>query len=119
MTQDVDLIKKALIEVKSLKRRIAELEYRNVEPIAIVGMSCRFPGGVTDPESFWNLLIKKKDPHSTIPKDSWNWERYFSEDPDVPGTAYTKHGYFLDRIDTFDNDFFGISPSQLNPPSRS
>lgn len=83
------------------------------EPIAIIGMGCRFPGSVTDPESFWRLLMEGKDPIKEIPKDRWNIDNYYSPDPNEPGKMITRFGGFLEGIDQFDAHFFGLSPREV------
>ena len=79
-----------------------------VEPIAIIGISCRFPGGVNDTNSFWKLLLDGVDAIKEVPKDRWNIKEYYDPDPDKPGKMYTKWGGFLEQdISQFDAKFFG------------
>src|ERR1700688_445344 len=80
--------------------------------IAIIGIGCRFPGGVNDPESFWNLLVEGREAISEVPPDRWNVERFFDAEPGLPGKSIARRGGFLDRIDQFDPQFFGISPRE-------
>src|SRR6195256_2667844 len=80
--------------------------------IAIIGIGCRFPGGVNDAESFWKLLVERRDAVSDVPADRWNVERYYDREPAVPGRTFVKRGGFLDQIDKFDPQFFGISPRE-------
>ena len=80
--------------------------------IAIIGIGCRFPGGVTDAESFWKLLMERRDAVSDVPADRWNVERYYDREPAIPGKTFVKRGGFLDQIDKFDPQFFGISPRE-------
>ena len=80
--------------------------------IAIIGIGCRFPGGVTDAESFWKLLVERRDAVSDVPADRWNVERYYDPEPAIPGKTFVKRGGFLDQIDKFDPQFFGISPRE-------
>ena len=90
------------------------------EPIAIVGLACRFPGA-PDAEAFWRLLIEGKDAISEVPADRWNIEQLFSADPTAPGKMSTRWGGFLDGIDRFDPQFFGISPREaehMDPQQR-
>src|SRR5947208_5327757 len=80
--------------------------------IAIIGIGCRFPGGVNDAESFWKLLVERRDAVSDVPPDRWNVERYYDREPAIPGKTFVKRGGFLDQIDQFDPHFFGISPRE-------
>ncbi|HKP01955.1 MAG TPA: SDR family NAD(P)-dependent oxidoreductase [Chthoniobacterales bacterium] len=80
--------------------------------IAIIGIGCRFPGGVNDAESFWKLLVERRDAVTEVPGDRWNVERYFDREPAIPGKTFVKRGGFLDQIDKFDPQFFGISPRE-------
>jgi acyl transferase domain-containing protein/acyl-CoA synthetase (AMP-forming)/AMP-acid ligase II/acyl carrier protein len=91
------------------------------EPIAIVGIGCRFPGQANDPAAFWRLLADGVDAVGKIPADRWNRDAYYNANPDVPGSISTRHGAFLDRIDQFDAEFFGISPREaesMDPQQR-
>ncbi|WP_158828215.1 beta-ketoacyl reductase, partial [Streptomyces sp. NRRL S-118] len=78
------------------------------EPIAIVGMGCRFPGGVSSPEELWELVASGRDAVSEFPDDrGWDVEGLFHPDPENPGTSYTREGGFVDRVGEFDAEFFG------------
>ena len=80
--------------------------------IAIIGIGCRFPGGVTNVESFWKLLVEGREAVSEVPADRWNVERYYDPEPGITGKTFAKRGGFLDQIDQFDPQFFGISPRE-------
>src|SRR6476660_4661791 len=82
------------------------------ERIAIIGIGCRFPGGVNDPEAFWKLLVEGRDAIVDAPADRWNVERYYDPEPGIAGKTFAKRGGFLDQIDQFDPQFFGISPRE-------
>lgn len=114
-------LKRAIVEIRALKERIAEIECGRREPIAVIGMGLRLPGGATTPEAFWQLLANGVDTVSPIPADRWDVNAYFDEDPEAPGRMYTRHGAFLDGIDHFAAGFFGISPresAQMDPQQR-
>jgi acyl transferase domain-containing protein/acyl carrier protein len=91
------------------------------EPIAIIGIGCRFPGGAATPAAFWEFLRNGGDAVREIPVSRWNSDDYYNADPDVPGAMYARHGGFLDGVDRFDASFFGISPREaltLDPQQR-
>jgi acyl transferase domain-containing protein/acyl-CoA synthetase (AMP-forming)/AMP-acid ligase II/acyl carrier protein len=90
------------------------------EPIAIVGIGCRFPGA-DGPEEFWRLLSGGVDATADVPADRWDVDAFYNPDPSVPGTAVTRRGGFLGQVDQFDFQFFGISPresAQMDPQQR-
>jgi acyl transferase domain-containing protein/acyl carrier protein len=121
--QETDLspLKRALIALKDMRAKLASAEMAATEPIAIVGMACRFPGRADDLESFWRLLEQGVDAVGPVPTDRWNVEAYYDPDPAVPGRMYTREGGFIGRIDLFDPDFFGITPreaARMDPQQR-
>jgi 3-oxoacyl-(acyl-carrier-protein) synthase/SAM-dependent methyltransferase/acyl carrier protein len=115
---ELSSVKRALAEMQRLRARIAELESAPAgisnEPIAIIGAGLRFPGGVVDAASFWDLLSNGRDAITEIPSDRWNWRSYYDADPDAEGMMTTRHGGFVENTDSFDATFFGISPREAD-----
>jgi microcystin synthetase protein McyD len=99
----------------------SEKPQQEEDPIVIVGMACRFPGSANDLESFWQLLEQGKDAVREIPGDRWDIRAWYHPDPDVTGKIYSLYGAFLEKIDRFDADFFGILPREaiaIDPQQR-
>lgn len=114
-------VKRALVEIKQMRARLDAQEQARREPVAIVGMGCRFPGGAVDPESFWQLLNAGVDAVSEIPAERWDVGAFYSAEPEAPGKMYTRWGAFLADVDRFDPQFFGISPREaqtMDPQQR-
>ncbi|WP_158750017.1 type I polyketide synthase [Acidobacterium sp. S8] len=110
----------ALLAVE-LERRLAERENAASEPIAVVGMACRTPGGAETPEDFWKILATGQDAIERIPDERWNADAFYDSHLDTPGKAITKYAGFVRNIDQFDPAFFGISPreaSGMDPQHR-
>ena len=82
------------------------------ERIAIIGVGCRFPGGVSSKESLWKLLVEGREGIVEVPPDRWNVERYYDAEPGIAGKSIAVRGGFIDAIDQFDPQFFGISPRE-------
>ena len=91
------------------------------EPIAVVGMACRFPGGADDPEQFWQLLCEGRDAIRRVPAERWDADLHYDPDRNAAGKTYTQHGGFIDGVDLFDAQYFGISPreaAEMDPQHR-
>jgi phthiocerol/phenolphthiocerol synthesis type-I polyketide synthase D len=91
------------------------------EPIAVVGIGCRFPGNVTGPESFWRLLANGEDGIAEVPADRWDVDAFYDPDPSAPGRMTTRWGGFIPDAGGFDADFFGIAPREaaaIDPQQR-
>jgi acyl transferase domain-containing protein/NAD(P)-dependent dehydrogenase (short-subunit alcohol dehydrogenase family)/acyl carrier protein len=104
-----------------LERRLAAVESATTDSVAVVGMGCRLPGGVSTPDAFWELLASGTDAVQLIPQDRWDAEAFYDASPDVPGKANTKWGGFVDGIQQFDAGFFGIAPREalaIDPQHR-
>jgi acyl transferase domain-containing protein/thioesterase domain-containing protein len=117
-----DYLKRVTIDLHDTRARLREIEGQAREPIAIVGMSCRFPGGIRSPEDLWKIVSAGADVISGFPTDrGWDLEGLYHPDPDHRGTSYACEGGFIEDVADFDAQFFSISPREalaMDPQQR-
>jgi acyl transferase domain-containing protein len=114
-------LQRAYLKIVELEARLDQAERRKREPIAIIGMACRFPGGVANPRAYWELLANGRNAITEIPRDRWDVDALYSPDPQASGKMYTRWGGFLDQVDLFDPQFFSITPREaigMDPQQR-
>ncbi len=118
---DLSPVKRALLELRNMRARLEASERTRTEPVAIVGMGIRLPGGISTCDAFWTLLSEGRDAITEVPVGRWDVDGFHDPDPDAAGRISTRFGGFLDRIDEFDARFFGITPREaasMDPQQR-
>ncbi|PCC69161.1 myxalamid-type polyketide synthase MxaE and MxaD [Nannocystis exedens] len=118
---DLSPLKQALLALERLQARVDELERGRGEPIAIVGVGCRLPGGIDDTDALWQLLRAGGTTRVEVPAERWDIAAHHDPDPTAPGKVASRYGHFLRDVAGFDAAFFGVSPREaerIDPQHR-
>ncbi|MFB9482956.1 beta-ketoacyl synthase N-terminal-like domain-containing protein, partial [Streptomyces filamentosus] len=109
----LDYLKRATADLREARRRLRDAERRENEPVAIVGMSCRFPGDVGSPDDLWTMVSRGRDGITGFPEDrGWDTEGLYDPEPGTPGRTYSRSGGFLHDAADFDAEFFSMGPRE-------
>jgi len=114
-------LQRAVVALKEMRARLEQAKQLQNEPIAVIGLGCRFPGGAVDPEAYWELLETGRDAVGPVPRDRYDVERFYDPTPGTPGKTYCREGGFLERVDLFSPEFFRIAPREaeiMDPQQR-
>ena len=114
-------LKRAFLALEDAQSRLAAMERAAREPIAVIGLGCRVPGGGNDATSFWNLMRDGVDAIGPVPAERWDADALYDPDPETPGRIATRSGGFIGAVDRFDAGFFGIAPREaqgMDPQQR-
>ncbi|MBH8553203.1 SDR family NAD(P)-dependent oxidoreductase [Nostocaceae cyanobacterium CENA357] len=114
-------LQRSVLALKEMRAKLDAVENAKTEPIAIIGMNCRFPGEADYPEKFWELLHNGIDAITEVPADRWDVDEYYNANPNTLGKIYTRYGGFIKQVDQFDPHFFGLSPleaASMDPQHR-
>ena len=117
---DLTPLQRAALALKEMRAKLDALQQSRIEPIAVIGIGCRFPQA-DSPAAFWQLLCNGIDTITEVPADRWDVNQYYDPDVGAPGKIYTRHGAFLSDVDQFDPLLFGIAPREadsMDPQQR-
>ena len=118
---DLSPLRRAFVALEEMQAKLTRVEGARTEPLAVIGIGCRFPAGANDPEAFWRLLRDGVDAISEVPRERWDVDACYDPDPATPGRTATRWGAFIENVDRFDAPFFGISPREavaMDPQHR-
>ncbi len=119
--ENMSPLQKAVYALRETQSRLESLQRRGHEPVAIIGMSCRFPGDIKSPDDYWKLLVSNQEAIGEIPPERWDSDAFYDPNPQTPGKMCTKWGGCLSDASMFDNHFFGISDREatmIDPQQR-
>ncbi len=105
---------KAFLAIEKLQAKLDKCQNAQQEAIAVVGMACRFPGGSDSPEQYWQMMLGQVDAVITVPEQRWHHADYYDPSGITPNTTYVNEAAFIEQVDGFDADFFGIPPREAN-----